>query len=426
MPVRVVLDHPRRHILRRLWQQLATIVGAMLLFLGIAASFVAVPANVLAAAWFLGERVDLEISPGRSVTADEILLVWGISTPLAIFGVSRGLRLVRRGRTMVLFLRRFGHDEAQNAVTFAVTRTIGRSWRVVTLDDAEIEAVGVPTGARWLFRSVQIVSAVALGILNVLLRIFPMAQLGLWVIVGLDLVRARIWERAQNPQAWVTVLDPYVQIIATTFDGKLPVEAVGPNLPGAFALLAVVLAGIVVGLGAALTAAPVVSGVGAAFLFFSSFPADAVMAADQAKTREIRTEGDVGIAASAVTERSRRVFGPQLVVLRVASSVWRQTVSRFASVSSLALIDVSEPTENLIWEIEELRDRTRTKSVFICEHRRAEEITSASSSRPFDGHVARLLELDEILAYTTDRRGRRRFARALRSKLISVSTDATV
>ena len=327
---------------------------------------------------------------------------------------------------MVLFLRRFGHDEAQNAVTFAVTRTIGRSWRVVTLDDAEIEAVGVPTGARWLFRSVQIVSAVALGILNVLLRIFPMAQLGLWVIVGLDLVRARIWERAQNPQAWVTVLDPYVQIIATTFDGKLPVEAVGPNLPGAFALLAVVLAGIVVGLGAALTAAPVVSGVGAAFLFFSSFPADAVMAADQAKTREIRTEGDVGIAASAVTERSRRVFGPQLVVLRVASSVWRQTVSRFASVSSLALIDVSEPTENLIWEIEELRDRTRTKSVFICEHRRAEEITSASSSRPFDGHVARLLELDEILAYTTDRRGRRRFARALRSKLISVSTDAMV
>jgi hypothetical protein len=425
MPARVVLDHPRRHIFRRLWQPIATIAGALLLVVGIAASFVAVPANFLVAAWFLGERIDLEISQGRSVTADEILLVWGVSTPLAIFGVSRGLRLVRRGRTTVLFLRRFGHDEAQNAVTFAVTRTIGRSWRVVTLDDAEIEAVGVPTGTKWFFRSVQIVSAVALGIVTFLLRIFPLAQLGLWIIVGLDLMRARIWERAQSAQAWVTVLDPYVQIISTAFDGKLPVDAVGPSLPGAFALLAVVLAGIVVGLGAALTAAPVASGVGAAFLFFSSFPADAVMAADQAKTREIRTEGDIGIAAYAVTERSRRVFGPQLVVLRVASSVWRQTVSRFASASSLALIDVSEPTENLIWEIEELRDRTRTKSVFICEHRRAEEITS-SSSRPFDGHVARLLELDEILAYTTDRRGRRRFASALRSKLISVSTDATV
>src|SRR5688572_22306974 len=102
MPVRVVLDHPRRHILRRLWQQLATVAGALLLVLGIAASLVAVPANVLAAAWLFGERVDLQISAGRSVTADEILLVWGVSTPLAIFGVSRGLRLVRRGRTMVL------------------------------------------------------------------------------------------------------------------------------------------------------------------------------------------------------------------------------------------------------------------------------------------------------------------------------------
>jgi hypothetical protein len=144
MPVRVVLDHPQRHIFRRLWQKVSMVAGALLLVLGIAASVVAVPANVLAAAWFLGEKVDIEISPGRSVTADEILLVWGISTPLAIFGVSRGLRLVRRGRTMVLFLRRFGHDEAQNAVTFAVTNTIGRSWRVVTLDDAEIEPVGVP------------------------------------------------------------------------------------------------------------------------------------------------------------------------------------------------------------------------------------------------------------------------------------------
>jgi hypothetical protein len=234
-------------------------------------------------------------------------------------------------------------------------------------------------------------AALARGTANVLLRIFPAAQLGLWVVVGLDLVRARIWEHAQNPQAWVSVLDPYLKIITTTFDGNLPLDAVGPTLPGAFALLAVVLAGIVIGLGTVLTAAPVASGVGAAFLLFSSFPADAVMEAEQAKTREIRNEGDLGVAVSAVAERSRRVFGPQLVVLRVASSVWRQTVSRFASMSSLALIDVSEPTEHLIWEIDELRTRTRTKCVFICEHRRAEAIASAPS-QPFDGHAARLLE----------------------------------
>jgi len=421
MPARVVLDHPRRYVFRRLWLTVAVAAGAALLMLGIAASLVAVPANVLAAGWLLGENVAIDVAPGRRITADQILLVWAIATPLAFFGVSRGLGLVRRGRTLVLFLRRFGYDDAQSAVTFAVTNTIGRSWRVVTLDDAEIAAVGVPAGTRVLFRAVRMTTAAIKGIADFLLRIFPAAQLGLWVVVGADLVRSRIWEDAQSERAWMAVLNPYFHIITTTFDGKLPIDAIGPHLPGLFAVLAVVLAGIVIGLGTALTAAPIAWAAGAAFLFLFSFPADAVMEAEQAKTREIRNEGDIGVASAAVTETSRRVFGAQLVVLRVASSVWRQTVSRFAAVSSVVLIDVSEPTENLVWEIEELTVRSQARCVFICQKDRAEQIVATSPERPLDGYVARLLELDEILAYTTDWRGRRRFARALRGKLISVS-----
>lgn len=421
MPPRIVLDHPRRHVLRRLWQPIATLAGAALLVLGVAASVVAIPANFLALGWLLGENVNIELTAERTVTANEILLVWAVATPLAFFGVSRGLRLVRMGRTLVLFLRRFGYDDAQSAVTFAVTNTIGRSWRLVTLDDAEIAPVGVPSGTRWLFRAVQMASAIVKGTADLLLRIFPTAQMGLWIIVALNLLQSRIWERAQSPQAWIAVLDPYFKIIATTFDGKLPIDAIGPSLPGAFAVLAVIMAGIVIGLGTALMAAPVAWAIGAGFLFFFQFPAAAVLEAEQAKTREIRNQGDIGVAALAVTERSRRVFGPQLVVLRVASSVWRQTVSRFATVSSVALIDVSEPTENLVWEIEELTLRSRTRCVFICQRERAEQIVAGSLEGPYDEHVARLLELEEILAYTTDRRGRRRFARALRGKLMSTS-----
>jgi hypothetical protein len=424
MPVRVVLNHPRGFFFRRLWQRVATLVGAVILVVGIAASIVAVPSTFLTVAWFMDENVDIELGNGRMLSADEILLAAGVSIPLAFFGVSRGLRLVRGGRTLVLFLRRFGYDDATSAVTFAVTRTIGRSWRLVTLDDLEIAPLGVPTGTKWLFRAVRVTGAAIKGAVDLLLRVFPTAQLGLWVIVGLDLVRVRIWERAQSVQAWTAVLDPYFQIIATTFDGRLPIDEVGLHLPGAFALLAVVLAGMVIGLGAALTAAPLAWAVGAVLLFFFSFPADAVHEAELSKTREIRSAGDIGVAAAAVTEKSRRVFGPRLVVLRVASDVWRQTVSRFATESSVSLVDVSEPTGNLIWEIEELTVRRRTRCVFICQHDRALEIAasgSAPDSRPLDADVARLLELEEILAYTTDRRGQRRFARALRSALLSMS-----
>ena len=151
-------------------------------------------------------------------------------------------------------------------------------------------------------------------------------------------------------------------------------------------------------------------------------PADTVREAEQLKTREVQNPADIDSAAYVLAQWSRRVFGPRLVVLRVASNIWRQTVSRMASVSSVALIDVSEPTENLIWEIEELTRRSQTKCVFICRHDRALEIAAAAASvspSSFDDDMGRLLEMEEILAYTTDRSGIKRFARALRGTLLS-------
>jgi hypothetical protein len=52
-----------------------------------------------------------------------------------------GLAFVRGRRRTELFLRRFGHVEATEAVTFAASR-VGRSWRLVTLDDDRIAPVG--------------------------------------------------------------------------------------------------------------------------------------------------------------------------------------------------------------------------------------------------------------------------------------------
>ena len=424
MPVSIVFDHPRQYLWRRLWRRILAVIGAVLLVVGIAASIVAVPANVLAAAWFLDEDVNLEIQPGRRLSTDEILLAWALSTPLALFGVRRGFQLLRGQRSLVLFLRHFGYDDATAAVTFAVSRTIGRSWRLVTLDDTEIAPLGVPTGTRGLFGAIWLVTTVARRVAEVLMRTFPLAQIALWGIVGADLVRARIWEHARDERVWMRVLGPYLDIVSTTFDGRLPVDAIALNLPGIFALLAVAIAGAVVTLGTALTAAPLLWGLSALFLLFASFPANAVREAEQVKTREVRTSADIDPVVRTVADRSRRVFGARLVVLRVDSSIWRQTVTRLASVSSVALIDVSEPTANLIWEIEELTRRSQIRCVFMCRHDRAVQIAAASaapSPTSFDDDMGRLLDLEEIVAYTTDRKGRTRFARALRATLLSLS-----
>jgi hypothetical protein len=95
--------------------------------------------------------------------------------------------------------------------------------------------------------------------------------------------------------------------------------------------------------------------------------------------------------------------------------------------SSLALVDVSEPTDNLAWEIEELRGRLGTRCVFIARHDRALPLAAAGTAvprAPMERRVAYLLEGESILAYTSDRRGMRRFARALREKLLGVSDDS--
>lgn len=59
-----------------------------------------------------------------------------------------GLRQLRGQRRLVLFLRRFGLAEATEAVSVAIATAMGRSWRVVTLDDAEIAPVGVRSSTR--------------------------------------------------------------------------------------------------------------------------------------------------------------------------------------------------------------------------------------------------------------------------------------
>jgi hypothetical protein len=126
-----------------------------------------------------------------------------------------------------------------------------------------------------------------------------------------------------------------------------------------------------------------------------------------------------------VGEASRRLLAPRLFVLRVNGNIWHETVSRFARESSIALIDVSEPSANLLWEVEELTLRTRTPCVFIGEYERVAPLgddTVRSDSEASFPQLALLLGEQEILAYTTDRPGRRRFARALRGKLQAVST----
>jgi hypothetical protein len=111
------------------------------------------------------------------------------------------------------------------------------------------------------------------------------------------------------------------------------------------------------------------------------------------------------------------VFSPRLVLLRVDSSIWQQAVNGVASVADVPLVDISEPTDNLLWEIEQLNARFGPRCVFVGEYARVVQLGTPALAEGGVRQVQRLLDGRTILAYTTDVAGTARFARALRGTL---------
>jgi hypothetical protein len=427
--IRIVFDHPAGHIGRRLWRAISTAAGAVLVSVGLTASIPAVPATLavvsLVIGWVATDPDDPDPWPPPDAPVREVVLVWALTTPLAVVGIKHGLRLLRRHRMLVLFLRRFGHDEAQSAVTFAVVQMIGASWRVVTLDDAEMAPLGVADGTRRALRVGHFASKhlVAIGTFAGL-RMFPMLVLAGWAVVALAVAGPALdfaLTGVTSPEPWMKAIDPLVEILGSIFDGRLPFDAISPSLPGLFALVAIAAAisfGVMMATMVALILALPLSTV----LFFLSSSAQAIREAEQSKSIAVRSLAEIRSAAQAIAVRSRKVFGPRLVVVRSAGHVWQDAVRELAALAAVQLIDISDPTENVLWEIDELQRRGHT-IVLIGHAERVAPLAAGSAEAArtsIQRRLAQLLDGREVLAYTTDRRGLERFARALRGMLLDI------
>lgn len=152
-----------------------------------------------------------------------------------------------------------------------------------------------------------------------------------------------------------------------------------------------------------------------------------LQAAEETKVRRIERAQEIDAVADQLVADSRRFFAPRLVVLTVESAVWQPTVTRLASAGALTIIDVSEPSPNLLWEIRELTDRLGPRCLFIGESDRIAQLTASSQTaaprEPIVEQLQGLLDGEQVLAYTTDPEGMRRFARALRGELLAAAAQ---
>lgn len=348
MAIEIVSDAPRPDRLARVRRGLITFVGVVLIVAGILATVPVVMIVLLVGALGLPEDSG---SMGPSQVGQLVLL--GLAAAACIFA---GARLVRGKRRLVLFLRRFGFEGSSRALTFAVGTALGRRWRLITLDDAELGPVGVSKGARrtWGF--------------------------GRWILLALAIVGtvyAISWIRGDAPG----------EILTGIFDSVYEnAVAQGENPIGAFigALLIAILLGVVILLfGVVFIFAPVAFA-GAATLFtWGAWRA--IRKAERMKATEVRTETEIEPTFSRVARRTRGVFGPRLVVLRAAHDIWQEVVRRLAASVSVVLIDVSEPTENLLWEIAELKDDVRSRWILVGRRDRVEALAADGSRNARSG-----------------------------------------
>jgi len=109
--------------------------------------------------------------------------------------------------------------------------------------------------------------------------------------------------------------------------------------------------------------------------------------------------------------------------------VWQQTVAALASATAATIIDISELTDNVVWELDEIERLCPGRCILIGDHTRIARWTTADDrsfpSGTLEARAASLLDGREVIAYTTDRKGMRRFARALYGVLIDVQARAS-
>jgi hypothetical protein len=368
--VRVVFDHQRKYRLRLAWRVVVAVLGGLLLVAGIVAA--AVPFADLAVRVYLilsGDTV-----PPISATERDVLVV---ASAVALGGLAVGLSLVRGRRRVLLFLRRFRDTKAAGVVVSAAKGSLGRTWRLVTLTGGDADGTGQGRAARRLATG-----AVVAGLAAV-------AAVPMWMFRrGLHDFALRAAHDVVKPSgSWH--------------------EWVGAVVFGSLVVLVVMAL------------------VGTAVVLVLASASHAVRPADRAKAGYVWTYHQIGPVTRMIERRSRTVVAPRFAVLVVADLVWQQTVARLATLSPAVLVDVSRPSERLWWEIETLAQERPARWVLVGHHPELGWLTGgppASGGRDrAERRLRQLLDGEEVLAYTTDPHGRRRFARALRAKLTTIS-----
>ncbi len=300
-----------------------------------------------------------------------------------------GAKLLRGRPQTVLFLRKFGYDDAKDFVSHAASEALGRRWRLVTLDDLSTQPVGTKRWQQWLVRIVMIVAAVV----------------AVWLVY----------------QAVQVLLNPDDDIIdnavdSAVEDGENPVAGFIAAIVTAFVMAFVVALVTVM---AALMVSFLTAVVGAFGMV--TFAANrALTRAERDEWTPARSRDELIAFLDRTEQQCSKLFAPRIAVVRVIDALWKEAVSGLADISDAVLIDITQPTESLLWELQML---TRRPDIDLVVIGAADQVRALKASGGFDRDDRASLAVlgpRPVLVYGDDRKA---FARELRHMLDATRHD---
>lgn len=377
MAVRLVSSVPPVSILHRIWTSLKRLAGALLIFAGSVSSLLVILVVITL------------FTEGNFGDDNDMLGPFLVASLLTFGGIPLGRRLMRGRRSLVLYLRKFGFTSSTNVLTFAISTAVGKTWRLVTLDDSHTEPVTMSRRKRLFYGLTR--WGLTIGLVALIWRFIAWLK-GDEAMDGFEDTFNESYESAQESgqgcfQAFVGAFIGTAFLYMILFLFMIVFFMIG------FAILG-------------------------SFTVFSWSTVRAINKAEKSKAFDIETKDQVMPQISKIDRISKKIFAPRLIIAHVADTIWREVIKEIDRVTDYIIIDVSNPTKHLIWEITTIRRQPSNQVVYVGHAPSLQFIQEPATATEHQLELMELLQQDMILTYQgQDDRSMQTFARSLRALL---------
>ena len=308
---------------------------------------------------FLAPLVYALAAMGGEAPSSLVALLLGILSSPIVFVI--GLIIRGPSKQLVVFLRRFGHEEVNMAIRETIQQELSSEFRLITLDDASFKSAGTPLRDR-----IVASGGIGLASLSVLSALVGMG----WLIAQLKTANEMPGDIKEPGSGAIGGIEGWMYDIFLN------------RIQEGLILLPLYYAAVLLSL----------------FIV--------VLFVKGKKRRRIRSARDIVSAQLKLKKlklrrRAPSFLGSQAVLLSVVDQLWRDTVLSMLRIADSVVVEISTPSESIAWEMAQIKSGFSGNVVLLAQRDAIVSWlnqTSESKATP-SGEVRRNMAGLDVLVY---------------------------